>query len=505
MERIYQSLVDSGFCIKPAYVHRQNPESFSDVIDRADSAVCHPDVYRFAAFLAGRFGCDSLIDLGCRFRGVLTDIGLGLRLVRVDWPDNMRRFGEEHPGSICIKHGFGEQFLHIDDRELVARSVVVCANVFEHLINPIPLLASLRDLLEDAPIAIVTTPERDRVGGTSHMGPPDDRRRVREWSLLEFAALLRAAGLNIEFAGLTADSDREPAKGTILMVLRQQGTESRLSAPPGFRVVAFMCTYNEEDIIEATLHHAVSQGVEVHLVDNWSTDRTVERAEAFLGRGLRKITKFPVEGPSPSFDLHTLLRHVEGLSYSCDADWCIHYDADEIRESPWSHIQLRDALFRVEREGFNAIDHTCLVFHPTIGGIEDPARIASFDRCEFGKRGGHFHQIKAWRHQNAPIRLADSGGHSAEFPDRKVYPFKFLLRHYPVRSQEHGMRKIFADRRPRWNADEREGRGWHIQYDDVASGHNFLRAPSELLQFDDDTFYSEYLVERLSGIGVERS
>jgi len=31
-----------------------------------------------------------------------------------------------------------------------------------------------------------------------------------------------------------------------------------------------MCTYNEEDIIEATLHHAVSQGVEVHLVDYWS-------------------------------------------------------------------------------------------------------------------------------------------------------------------------------------------------------------------------------------------
>jgi len=55
------------------------------------------------------------------------------------------------------------------------------------------------------------------------MGPPDDRRRVREWSLLEFAALLRGAGLNIEFAGLTADSDREPAKGTILMVLVSRG------------------------------------------------------------------------------------------------------------------------------------------------------------------------------------------------------------------------------------------------------------------------------------------
>jgi hypothetical protein len=67
------------------------------------------------------------------------------------------------------------------------------------------------------------------------------------------------------------------------------------------------------------------------------------------------------------------------------------------------------------------------------------------------------------------------------------------------------MRKIFADRRPRWNAGERNARGWHIQYDHVGSDHNFLKPPSELLEFNPAIFYVEYLVERLSGIGVERT
>jgi len=503
VNQFYKPLVESDFCVKPGYRHRQNPDLFDHAIQ--DSAVCSPDAYRLAAFLAGRVGCDTLIDLGCESGVQMSEISSGLRLVGIGDLNNLNRLGKEHLGSICIEHDLGKHAFYLEDRELVRRSVVVCANVVERLIDPVPLLATLHDLLVDAPYAIVTTPERDLLRGHHHMGPPDDRRRVREWSLFEFATLLRGAGLNLEFAGLTAESGRDPAKRTILMLLRQQGMESRISAPPGFRVVAFMCTYNEEDIIEATIRHVVSQGVEVHLVDNWSTDRTVERAEAFLGRGVRTITKFPPEAPSPSYDWHDLLRHVEDLSYSSDADWCIHYDADEIRESPWPHIQLRDALFRVDCEGFNAIDHTCLVFHPTEGGTEDPATITSFDRFEFGKRGGHFQQIKAWRRQNAPIQLAESGGHAAEFPGRKVYPFKFLLRHYPVRSQEHGMRKIFADRRPRWNAVERNARGWHIQYDHVENDHNFLKPPSELLEFNPAIFYVEYLVERLSGIGVERT
>jgi len=83
------------------------------------------------------------------------------------------------------------------------------------------------------------------------------------------------------------------------------------SAPPNFRVTAFMCAYNEEDRLPTKLQHLVEQGVEIHLVDNWPTDGTVAAAEPFLGRGLRAIIKFPLEGPSPTYDWHALLSHVE--------------------------------------------------------------------------------------------------------------------------------------------------------------------------------------------------
>lgn len=481
VDPLYQRLRQSGFCIKPGYAAREEPQQFDDVSVATGPITSPPDVYRFAGFLAKHFGCQSIIDLGCGPGHKLNQIASDFRLVGVDFGDNLRRFRQTHSGAIAVERDLAGHVLHIEDRELVRQSLVVCSQVIEQLPDPVPLLASLRDLLADARVAIVTTPERDLVRGSDHAGPPDNPAHVREWSLPEPKSLLRCAGLNIEFAGLTVNNDRGWSKRTTLAVLRQRGTEQQVSAPPGFRVLAFMCAYNEEDIIETVLEHVTSQGIDVHLVDNWSTDRTVERAEAFLGRGLSRITKYPINGPSPTYDWHALLTHVEELSDACDADWCIHYDADEIRESPWPHIRLRDALFRVDCEGFNAVDHTCVVFHPTEGGAEDSADFDSFRHFEFGKRGGHFQQIKAWKRQNGRIRLAESGGHQAEFPGRKVFPYKFLLRHYPVRSQEQGIRKILADRKPRWNPVERGSRGWHTHYDYVESSHSFWMNAADLL------------------------
>ena len=44
-------------------------------------------------------------------------------------------------------------------------------------------------------------------------------------------------------------------------------------------------------------------------------------------------------------------------------------------------------------------------------------------------------------------------------------------------------------------------RGWHLQYDGCALGSGFLRNPAALIDFNSD-FYSDYLVERLSGVGI---
>jgi len=53
---------------------------------------------------------------------------------------------------------------------------------------------------------------------------------------------------------------------------------------------------------------------------------------------------------------------------------------------------------------------------------------------------------------------------------------------------------------PRWYKPERSKR-WHHQYDHVQKGHNFLYLPVNLKYFDDE-FYKEFLVERISGIGL---
>jgi hypothetical protein len=84
-----------------------------------------------------------------------------------------------------------------------------------------------------------------------------------------------------------------------------------------------------------------------------------------------------------------------------------------------------------------------------------------------------------------------------------VYPFKFLLKHYPVRSQKHGEKKVFRERKARWNPEER-AKGWHTHYDTMEEGDRFLLPASEQEFFDEDHFLKTYLVERLSGVGIIR-
>lgn len=95
-----------------------------------------------------------------------------------------------------------------------------------------------------------------------------------------------------------------------------------------------------------------------------------------------------------------------------------------------------------------------------------------------------------------------SRGFNAVFHPVGVFPYKFLLLHYPVRSQARGARKVFAERVSRWNEGER-GRGWHHQYDAMAADHRFVRDPASLEVYDDG-FAARMLVERISGIGITR-
>src|SRR6476660_2964686 len=134
-----------------------------------------------------------------------------------------------------------------------------------------------------------------------------------------------------------------------------------------FSVVAIIAAYNEADIIGHVVGALIEQGVDVYFLDDGSTDGTVAAVEPYLGRGVLNIERRLAAGEDaalPAFEWERILRRKTQLATELDASWFIHHDADEFRESPWSHLSLKDAIRQVDELGFNAIDFTSLDFWP---------------------------------------------------------------------------------------------------------------------------------------------
>ena len=495
------NLLDN-FCIKKGYRSRDNPEYFKDTI--AD-VIYQPHVYHFAGYLAQRFGCEYVIDVGCGTAGKLIKLSPPLKIIGIDIGDNItfcRRIYPMHSWIECDLEN--PEDLNFSE-DLLARAVIICADVIEHLRNPLSLLQKLKDFLNYSPVCLLSTPERDLVRGLGDFGPPTNPHHVREWNITELYNLLSLLGFNVEFIGLTINNDRDFEKKTILAILGRnvENVNRRQDvAPESFRVVAIMATYNEADVVVPAIEKLVNEGVFVYVIDNWSTDGTYQLVSDLIGKGVIGIERFPPDGPTPYYEWRELLRRKEQLARELEADWFMHVDADEVHKSPWQGVRLKDAIWRVDQSGFNAIDFTVLEFYP----IDETFLPGSdferhFLRWDFGKRSSHFLQIKAWKNCGVPVVLSESGGHEVVFEGRRVYPYKFLLKHYPVRGQAHGEKKIFRERKARYSPAER-ALGWHTHYDGIKEGYCFLKNPAELRLWDETSFYKEFLVERLSGIGI---
>jgi SAM-dependent methyltransferase len=499
-------IISNDYFIKNGYNHRQSCTYFEDSLAITKGIVHQPDVYTLAEHLGRKFGCTHILDFGCGKGQKLIKLYPEFQLAGVDFGRNI---------DYCIKHyPFGQWFAldlelpnkDILPQEIMEKTLVVCSDVIEHLSNPTGLLQTLKYCLEHAPLIILSTPERDLVRGLSDMGPPTNPAHVREWNRKEFSNLLEAASFDVAFVGLTYNNDRDWEKKTILSLLHGKRVScKKIEVPKSFRVVAFMTSYNEEDIIFNSVSRLIRSGVDVYLIDNWSTDKTVAAVEPLLGHGLIKIERFPESGSTGYYDWRRLLSRIEELSHSIPSSWFIHHDIDEIRESPWPKLTLREALYYVDIMGFNAIDHTIINFVPVDNCFKSGTDFGEyFMYWEFGKRAGHFQQIKTWKNFHQPLTLSCTGGHNVNFKGRKVFPYKFLTRHYPVRSQTHGEKKILIERRPRFTHEEHTELGWHCQYNHIEQGYNFLKDPQSLKYYDPNTFYQDYLVERISGIGIVR-
>lgn len=254
-----------------------------------------------------------------------------------------------------------------------------------------------------------------------------------------------------------------------------------------FSVIAIIAAYNEADIIGQVVGDLISQGVGVYVLDHGSTDGTAAALAPYLGHGLLAIEPFPRDpsdrAAASRFAWADILHRKEELTRELDATWFIHHDADEFRETPWIGVSLADGIRAVDAAGYNAVDFAVLNFWPVHDGFKPGDDVMkAFPYYEDGAPFDRI-QIRCWKKSDAPVDLASSGGHEAQFPGRTVFPIRFVLRHYPVRSQAHGRRKVFLERIPRFLTVERD-RGWHVQYDAFPEGMTFIRDPTTLSRWD---------------------
>ena len=167
-----------------------------------------------------------------------------------------------------------------------------------------------------------------------------DSPRAAAATLIDFLGLKDAVGADF-VAGLarTPSSAGRYKSQISACSARSNSPRCRSSAfrsKSDMRIVAILAAYNEERFIAACLDHLIAQGVEVYLLNNDSTDQTVEIASRYLNRGLITIERLPRENV---FDLHTQMARKEDLAKEIEADWFMHVDADEFHVPPAGDLE----------------------------------------------------------------------------------------------------------------------------------------------------------------------
>lgn len=253
------------------------------------------------------------------------------------------------------------------------------------------------------------------------------------------------------------------------------------------KIIAIISAHNEGDIIYHVIGDLVQQGIEVYLLDHCSKDDTVEEASKWFDKGLIHIERFPEDCGFSDINRTRyvwtdILKRKEELAMALGADWYIHHDADEFREAPFPGMSLVTGIKLADMLGFNAIDFSLFNFRPTNNNFERGADVRDF--LSFFEWGEGFNslQIKAWKNTGSSVDLTTHAGHSVLFPGRLVFPLKFILRHYPIRSQQHGLEKVLKQRKTRFLQEERD-KGWHLHYDTVQEDTNFLYDKAQLQQY----------------------
>ena len=212
--------------------------------------------------------------------------------------------------------------------------------------------------------------------------------------------------------------------------------------------------YNDEDIIQEVIEHLISQEIPLVVLDNGSTDNTYKICEKFLGQGILQLQQYKTSTYIYQWGL--IIRILYDMAMTRSPDWVIRSDSDEILESGKKNMTLKEAITQVDEEGYNLIQFDRFDFYMTDHDNESAKSMK--DKFPYYSCYGDY-IYRSWKYFPG-IRPDDAGGHYPIFPEDykyKIYPKKFVLRHYPFRNNKQAEKKM-TDRTRGTNYLETKGK-----------------------------------------------
>jgi len=248
------------------------------------------------------------------------------------------------------------------------------------------------------------------------------------------------------------------------------------------RIIGIIPVYNESDNIGFVLDHLLSQGIEPVVLDNGSTDGSDRICLRYKNRGLLWLEKLKTD----NFDFNLILNTLYQTALTFQPDWVLLNAADEFLESPFPNVTLKAAIEQEDAIGCNLIQFNNFEFFPTEKD-QDATDPDVRKRLKYYTWNDDL-QFRCWK-VFPGVQVSGTAGHYPLFPENlktRIADTKYVLRHYRIRSYEHGLRKIFSERIPRYIPEEKK-QGKHIHYDNFKpEPRYFIINSRNLTEYKDD-------------------
>lgn len=171
-------------------------------------------IYRFAYDHYNFYpNYDKVIDVGC---------GDGDKLVAffendttgIEYAENYELCTKRYPDRKWINANLEVEF----PLEKVENALILCIDVIEHLVKPDFLLNTFAELLKYNNTLIISTPDRERIYGKNHLGPPRNTSHVREWTQDELVNLLKHYNIPVQVSMSMPDRIGSESPDTTVLV-----------------------------------------------------------------------------------------------------------------------------------------------------------------------------------------------------------------------------------------------------------------------------------------------